>query len=316
MKFIGLFVIGLIVLGLLIFYFKSSFSSFLLLEPLTNASYTGPLGNTVNTTTGPMGNTIVTGKNYDNYNHFTGSSVPTTYYGPNGGSAKVIENNGNYLIIVTEPSGNVINYTSIASSSNTISGENGSVTSYKGPNGETAVLLLDNGIYVIKVTGVNGNTIIYSSVSPQTYNPDYVNNHGIYAGTVVNGGAITGPMGNTVGAVTGPLGNTVVATNVNNAPTSLPTADYSSVYPPAIPKHLIPTGDEDLYILKSQVVPPVCPMCPQPIVGTNGTEEKCPPCPACARCPEPSFECKKVPNYNVINNEYLPVPVLNSFASF
>jgi hypothetical protein len=306
MKFIGMFIIGLIVLGLLIFYFKS-FSSVLLLEPLTNASYTGPMGNTVNTTTGPMGNTIITGKNYDNYNHFTGSSIPTIYYGPNGGTAKVIENNGNYLIIVTEPSGNIINYTSTEINSN----------SYKGPNGETAILSLDNGIYVIKVTGINGNTIIYSSVSPQTYNPDYVNNNGIYTGPLGNtAGAVTGPLGNTVGAVTGPLGNTVVATNVNNAPTSLPTADYSSVYPPAIPKHLIPSGDEDLYILKSQIVPPVCPMCPQPIIGTNGTEEKCPPCPACARCPEPSFECKKVPNYNVINNEYLPVPVLNSFASF
>ena len=42
-----------------------------------------------------------------------------------------------------------------------------------------------------------------------------------------------------------------------------------------------------------------------------------PPCPACARCPEPSFECKKVPNYKVDNNQrFLPQAVLTDFSSF
>lgn len=59
-----------------------------------------------------------------------------------------------------------------------------------------------------------------------------------------------------------------------------------------IPRNEIPEGEEDLYILKSQVVPPVCPKCPD--VQTCNKKEKCPPCPACARCPEPAFECKKV----------------------
>jgi len=40
------------------------------------------------------------------------------------------------------------------------------------------------------------------------------------------------------------------------------------------------------------------------------------PCPACARCPEPSFDCKKVPNYSSTNSEYLPMPVLSDFSSF
>lgn len=40
------------------------------------------------------------------------------------------------------------------------------------------------------------------------------------------------------------------------------------------------------------------------------------PCPACARCPEPSFECKKVPNYSSTNSEYLPMPVLSDFSTF
>jgi hypothetical protein len=74
----------------------------------------------------------------------------------------------------------------------------------------------------------------------------------------------------------------------------------------------IPPGQEDLYILKSQIVPPVCPACPKcPSVNCNDKcgNNKCPPCPACARCPEPQFECKKVPNYssaNIMGN--LPIP--------
>ena len=43
----------------------------------------------------------------------------------------------------------------------------------------------------------------------------------------------------------------------------------------------------------------------------NLENKKCPPCPPCARCPEPSFECKKVPNYDVINQSYLPEQVSN-----
>jgi len=41
------------------------------------------------------------------------------------------------------------------------------------------------------------------------------------------------------------------------------------------------------------------------------------PCPACERCPEPAFECKKVPNYSSTNvSQHLPVPILNDFSKF
>ena len=65
---------------------------------------------------------------------------------------------------------------------------------------------------------------------------------------------------------------------------------------------------KDDYILKSQIVPPVCPACPQS--SSCPREKPCPPCAPCARCPEPSFECKKVPNYNssAVSN-YLPNPM-------
>jgi hypothetical protein len=45
--------------------------------------------------------------------------------------------------------------------------------------------------------------------------------------------------------------------------------------------------------------------------------ETCPPCPACERCPEPAFDCKKVPNYRSPSiGQYLPMPILNDFSTF
>ena len=77
----------------------------------------------------------------------------------------------------------------------------------------------------------------------------------------------------------------------------------------------IPPGSEDSYILKSEIVPPVCPACPA-VTTCPSTKEKCPPCPPCARCPEPAFECKKVPNYSGQNDSYLPQPVMSDFSQF
>lgn len=47
------------------------------------------------------------------------------------------------------------------------------------------------------------------------------------------------------------------------------------------------------------------------------SNESCPPCPACERCPEPAFDCKKVPNYRSPSvNQFLPMPILNDFSKF
>ena len=85
--------------------------------------------------------------------------------------------------------------------------------------------------------------------------------------------------------------------------------------PNGIPRSQIPKGDEHLYILKSQIVPPVCPACP-PVMACSQEKEKCAPCPPCGRCPEPAFECRKVPNYNSNDEDFLPRPVLNDFSQF
>ena len=79
--------------------------------------------------------------------------------------------------------------------------------------------------------------------------------------------------------------------------------------------------DMSKYILKSEIVPPVCPKCPDSKTCPALARQKpCPSCPPCGRCPEPAFECKKVPNYSAISasnaGNLLPMPRLNSFAQF
>jgi hypothetical protein len=80
---------------------------------------------------------------------------------------------------------------------------------------------------------------------------------------------------------------------------------------------IFPQQQDNLYMLKSEVVPPVCPACPNVEVTESLLKQKCPPCPPCARCPEPNFDCKKVPNYSLgSQNSFLPMPILNDFSTF
>ena len=113
----------------------------------------------------------------------------------------------------------------------------------------------------------------------------------------------------------GPAGDTVITDSTH---TDYPVKSYTHKKPKStslgIPYSQIPTGSEDLYILKSEVIPPVCPMCPS--ISACPSKEPPPPCPPCDRCPEPAFDCKKVPNYNNTDNKYLPVPVLSDFSQF
>ena len=128
----------------------------------------------------------------------------------------------------------------------------------------------------------------------------------------------------------GQAGDTVVVSPPPPQTIGLPSSSTPSPYPfpsppspPSfnlnknslgIPLSQIPQGQMDLYILKSEVIPPVCPACPNVTACAN--KEPPPPCPACARCPEPAFECKKVPSYRGGDNNYLPLPVLSDFSQF
>ena len=134
---------------------------------------------------------------------------------------------------------------------------------------------------------------------------------------------ITGPSGNsatvsgsvdTKKVVTGPQGNKALVTNTSNNSSSSSTITGPQGNSATISRSQIPPGDEDLYVLKSTIVPPVCPACPTTAVCER--EKPCPACPPCARCPEPAFECKKVPSYTSNNDRYLPKPVLTDFSTF
>ena len=57
----------------------------------------------------------------------------------------------------------------------------------------------------------------------------------------------------------------------------------------------------------------------EPKQVVESTKESCPPCPPCARCPEPSFECKKVPKYrNLLLNDQDKIvsPMVADYTTF
>ena len=299
------------------------------------------------------GSTIKTNNNYDNYNHYSGTYSElmngATFYGENGGSVKVnmgsngkptllvtlfkgdkpktFKNhkngqiNGSTVITITKTKENYSNFTS-----------NSDNQHFDGPNGETALVINYQGHQAIKVNTPKGS-YIYTINNPNPissnqnvsspFNSNYSNYNNTpstYFGSTGVNGANVNNNNKAYNELSSPSSSASSASSASSSSSSQSkhpynsSYDYSNSLPKGIPKSQIPAGDEHLYILKSEVVPPVCPACPAASLVPR--QEPCPACPACARCPEPSFECKKVPNYNAINNQYLPVPVLSDFSSF
>ena len=234
------------------------------------------------------------------------------FYGPNGVTAVVASDNGHQSIKVTTSQGTTVFTENGAAHKNDNTGQLTSSayygsTGYTIPNDSNSY----NGPYggsAGSVTGPAGNTAYYAQGPRGNTVAGVTNDYDPYGASA---GSVTGPAGNTAYYAQGPRGNTVAGvTNDYGAPGVgvMPGAGLG------VPAWQIPSGQEDLYILKSQVVPPVCPACPAG--GSCPRKEPCAACPPCGRCPEPSFECKKVPNYNAMNEEYLPQPFLNDFSSF
>jgi hypothetical protein len=271
-------------------------------------------GTTTDTTTTDYDTSVETDattnstNNYDDYDHFSGASS-TTYYGPNGGTAKVSDIGDKGKLVVVNAGGYTRMYF--------IKGQNSNAkgTTMEGKNDGTATIISNNGQAAVKITMPDGTSTLYTITYnnnqsiDDTINQADTNSMSSSGSDVNNAYVYTGPGGNSAGAVTGPAGNTYVGTNYDSS------AYYNSL-PPGISANQIPPGQEDLYILKSQVVPPVCPACPPQIAAHRQDNTKCPPCPPCARCPEPAFDCKKVPNYNSFNSNYMPVPVISDFSGF
>ena len=281
-----------------------------------------------------------TGGSYDNYNHYD-NSAPSTFYGPNGGIAAVTSVNGAYLISVTDSTGTTTVYSvsgsgstnswpsnsagagaGAASNTNTGSSIMSSVanTMFYGPNGGSArVFVSANGQYALEVTQPNGTTTIYTATNTYTYTYNQ--------GTDVSGNNAAAPYASSSSTSSYSNGNNYNSYGYDgdndagsgagagsNSTGSNSTGAYNSTMPQGIPRAMIPQGQEDLYILKSEIVPPVCPACPTVICPPN-KKEKCPACPPCGRCPEPAYDCKLVPNYSA-SNPNLPNPVLSGYSTF
>lgn len=264
---------------------------------------------------------------FDNYNHYSGSGSSTQLQ--NG--TVFIDGSGNNITVTVNIDGTqslkliqVNQTTPIIFTTTPPPSTNATANTFyaQPPLKMTATVITDgNGQSALKITLGNGQTIVFTqSGSSNISSTQYYGSTGspIQTGSTstsyygASAGAVTGPQGNSAYYAQGPQGNTVAGT------TSGSSYNYSSSLPQGIPRSQIPSGQEDLYILKSQVVPPVCPVCPTISSSSNDPdkEAKCRPCPAPQRCPEPSFDCKKVPNYSVIDNQFLPQPVLSDFSTF
>jgi membrane-bound inhibitor of C-type lysozyme len=304
-----------------------------------------PQGKTITLT--QTSSTSSSGSSSSIFSSWTSSSSPSTsssaiqlqtgtvFIDPSGNNITVFVNSDGsqslQLVQISQP-----NYPTILTLTPP-SGTTATVNTYyaQPPSLMTATVITDsNGQTAIQINLAGGQTIVFSqqgsaAVSTQSNNSGITSTqyygstgspyqtgasamsyNGAYGGSA---GSATGPYGNTAYYAQGPYGNTAAGTSSPNS------SQYYSSLPPGIPASQIPSGQEDLYILKSQVVPPVCPVCPASNSSSSNDPDsapKCQPCPPCGRCPEPSFECKKVPNYNAINNSYLPQPIINDFSSF
>ena len=302
-----LFLFGILVIGLLI----ASFFGFR--EGLTNSNSINSNSipsNSIPSNNIPSNISNTTGVNPsnisgDNYNHFSGTSgnmVSGTFQSQNPSGGTIVANaDGSLTLTMSDGKAVVLAKKTkegfdMPSSFTKSDADSGSFDTYYGPDGITAVVVYtDSGQQVIAVEDPRTGTIMYSQ-NGVPLNPNDQSN------------AVSGGQGQPYSSIS----SSEYIPNSNSY-------DYSGYLPPGIPGSQIPAGHEDLYILKSQVIPPVCPVCPSYSKSdseSSSSPEKCQPCPACARCPEPSFECKKVPNYNAVNNSYLPVPALADFTTF
>jgi hypothetical protein len=232
---------------------------------------------------------------------------PNTFYAPYGGiTATIITDNNGQTAIQINVGNNVVIFSQSGSISNSNSSSNQTTsTQYYGSTGSP----IQSSPYNLAYTPSYGATNTAQYYGPYGGSAGYA--QGPYGGSAGyaqgpyggSAGYAQGPYGGTIGYAQGPYGNTVVGGSSGSSGGGYGNQYYSTL-PQGIPANQIPPGQEDLYILKSEIVPPVCPACPQSSACPR--KEPCPACPPCARCPEPAFECKKVPNYNAINQNQLP----------
>ncbi len=155
--------------------------------------------------------------------------------------------------------------------------------------------------------------MIWNSVTGKCENDDTLSK--LKSNTENYDSDISGDVENTMKSLSSDMSNLF-----NNSTSQTPSDASNFIGTPSpttmpVSRSQIPPGKEDQYILKSEIVPPVCPACPPQLACPS--KAKCPPCPPCARCPESPFTCKKVPDYSSPSvGQILPRPILNDFSQF
>jgi hypothetical protein len=112
----------------------------------------------------------------------------------------------------------------------------------------------------------------------------------------------------------GGSGSNTVTQTANNPSGLMPVSSPETVNSTSLtPYDKVKTSDPETLAMINDMKATITKLNQQ----ANENKETCPPCPACERCPEPAFECKKVPNYRSPSiDNYMPVPVLNDFSKF
>jgi len=285
-------------------------------------------------------NQLLSDSSLDNYNYFKKNGIPLVYHGPSNSTAKILVHRNDYVIMLTAANGNttyfrmnkaegsifdIFNSSSSSnnaannSSSETIPQQLANVKFYDSAGNVAKIFRASNGKYVIQVNQVNGVQVIYTTNNTYTY--DTNNSRSFAIGTNANG--------------------ETTVTESNSQGQQLNSNIQNNTISNGLPANMIAPGDEDLYILKSEIVPPVCPRCPS--ICSKDIKQQCPPCPSCARCPpgssnftnsgnndntqpvanispdnaysEGENSTDKYSKYRS-NNKFLPVPVVSNFSTF
>jgi hypothetical protein len=262
-----------------------------------------------------VNNTDVNSKSYDNYNHYNKSSVPTIFYGTN--ESKVILDAKTKTLYLIDNSGNTTTYNSNLIDVSNI--DDLTKILFYSKNGSVAKINSVNNVNVfIEITDKNGDIQIYRVDYTPKINTPYTIDRDIY----------------------------------NNTPTTYYGSTGEHIPPMQLIKEFIDDDNSDLYILKSKIVPPVCPAKQHDIQVTKKDNKSKPAeypskddapiikypnysneqSQSCNLSQTPSqykphltsyatsqiagINFNKFKNVNSINSEFMPIPVLNSFHSF
>lgn len=170
-----------------------------------------------------------------------------TFYASNGDIARLIGGENTEILVLTlKSSGDVIVFNIDAS------GNTATVKKFTGPNSQTATYSKGGTGTLVTLTSGSTQTVFFptkpmgSSTQPQTqmHTP-------------------TAPSSEKVPSAT--------ASSSSIPATGISASSTSSTQPP---QTVYPTNQDNLYILKSSIVPPVCPTCPQPIVQCGDSKSK------------------------------------------